>query len=66
MPRVVSSEVMALIDRLFPWAAEQHLHPEEQHQMDYGSLTSVAPVVDAVERIPDELITLQGELAAGF
>ena len=57
MPRVVPSEVVGLVDRLFPWARDQAILPAALHQMDYGSLGTVAALVDMVERIPDELVT---------
>jgi hypothetical protein len=59
MPRVVPSQIVATIDRLFPWAASQ----AEGERIPLGGTSSVqiAAVLDLVEQVPDELITLNAE-----
>lgn len=57
MARVVPSQVVDLIDTIFPWAEK----PAGQKEPIYaGHAEKVAVIVDYVEQIPSELITLEG------
>jgi len=53
MPRVVPSQVVELIDRLFPTAKEnKEFSVSRLHQH------KVAAIIELIEQIPPELITL--------
>ena len=57
MQRIVPSQVVAVIDKLFP-AARTQLEGK-QLLISAGLSSSVAIVLDLVERIPSELIVLE-------
>ena len=56
MPRVVPSQVVELIDRLFPWAATQKVGKE--HPLQPSQTAQMTAVAGLVEQIPGELITV--------
>ena len=61
MPRVVPSQVVSLIDQLFPVATREkvwNLNPDHQNH--------VAAIIDIVDQIPPELLTLKADDYAGF
>jgi hypothetical protein len=58
MARVVPSQVVALIDQAFPTVAEQR--EGQDFMLTMGNAPQLAAIVDLVERIPDELVTLDG------
>lgn len=66
MPRVVPSEVVAFIDRAFPWAADEIMRSHEQSVLTSGHLGTVATLVNLVHGVPEELLVLQGELYIAF
>jgi hypothetical protein len=56
MSRVIPSQAVALIDQIYPWAA----NPDSGgHELNPGASnsSSVAVIVDIVEQIPSELLT---------
>lgn len=61
MPRAVPSEVVALIDRLFPWAKQQEDSPASRRGILITESEKVAGVLELYERIPQELIRLEGQ-----
>jgi hypothetical protein len=65
MPRVVPSDVVAAIDRMFP---QMVARPESFPQVDAGVVPLISAVVALVEAVPNELIVLNpgqyGELTA--
>lgn len=63
MPRVVPSDVVATIDRMFPWVTER---PTEALQVDPSLLLRLAVLVDLVEAVPDELIRLERHWYVAF
>ncbi len=56
MPTVVPSQVVTVLDQMFPWAAASH----EAKILHSGQSTSLAALVDLVEHIPQELLILDG------
>ena len=60
MPRVVPSQIVALIDKLFPWAKNQK---EDDHReaVTKEQSCSVAAVLDLVQQLPPEFITLTSD-----
>jgi hypothetical protein len=57
MPRVVPTQVVEVIDKLFPWAKDQR-EGDEKNYLSQGNMYSVAGVLDLVDSLPRELITL--------
>src|SRR5262249_16991761 len=57
MARVVPSQVVSTIDRLFTWAATQH--EGETRELSCGHSPQIAAILELIDRIPDELITLE-------
>jgi hypothetical protein len=56
MPRVVPSQVVELIDKLFPWAKEQQEGREQV--ITAGSANSIAAILELAQQIAAELIVL--------
>lgn len=59
MPQVIPSQAVALIDRIFPWAAQSE-QGEKGHEIIAGKSGGISVIVDAIEKIATELITLEG------
>jgi hypothetical protein len=59
MPRVVPSQVVALIDRLFPFAAGPDPQPEVT--LNIGHLTKLVAIVSLVDQVPEELKVLDAD-----
>lgn len=57
MSRVVPSQVVDLIDKLFPWAKDQKEN-DGKNYLSAGNSCSIAAVIDLTQQIPSELITL--------
>ncbi len=57
MPRVVPSQVVESIDQLFPENREDTVG-SKKIQLSQSNMFLVASIVNLVERIPPELITL--------
>jgi hypothetical protein len=66
MSRVVPSQVVDLIDKLFPWAKDQKEGTTSKWFLSAGNLCSVAAVLDLLEQLSPELIILQREDYAEF
>jgi hypothetical protein len=60
MPRVVPSQVVDLIDKLFPWAKDQK-EGDAKHSLSAGNSCSIAAILELVQQLPSELITLGAE-----
>jgi hypothetical protein len=63
-PRVLPSQVVALIDSSFPNARPQQEDPTNQSrqwEIGLGATTTLAALVDLVEEIPRELLVLESE-----
>lgn len=58
MPRIVPSQVVNLIDTLFPVAATQQSRGTKMFQITRSDATQCAAIVKMVDQIPPELITL--------
>lgn len=56
MPKVVPSQVVALIDQVFPNAKSEPTFPVYS-----ANAPTLSTIVDLAERIPEELITISGE-----
>jgi len=54
MARIVPSQAVALIDSIFPWAKEG-----TGESLPIGHSDKVAVIVEAIEQIPSELITIE-------
>ena len=65
MPKVTPSQAVALIDRIFPWA-RQGEQITGGTDLTFGVSSAVSTIVELIEQIPDELITLEGDDYAGF
>jgi hypothetical protein len=65
MPRVVPSQVVELIDKLFPWAKDQR-EGDEKNYLSAGNVYSIGAVLDLLQHVPSELITLGPEDHAEF
>jgi hypothetical protein len=65
MPRVVPSQVVALITQMFGFL-DTHDGRHNEFPLDLHSLDRVAALVDVVDQIPPHLITVEGELYAGY
>jgi hypothetical protein len=64
MGRVVPSQVVELIDKLFPWAKDQK---EGNHDDHLTALSiSVAAMLELIQQIPSELIALDSESYVEF
>ncbi len=60
MPRVVPSQVVAMIDRAFPRAKDQ-MEDEPRVELSAGHSTELAGVIELAESVPDELLRLSAE-----
>jgi hypothetical protein len=59
MARVVPSQVRTYIERTYPWATSE---PEKKpRRLDMGQATPLAGLLDLVEQLPPELITVSGD-----
>ena len=56
MPKVVPSQVVALIDQAFPGAKDAPNFPVYS-----GNAATLAAIVSLTDDIPDELITISGD-----
>jgi hypothetical protein len=65
MPRVVPSQVVTVIDRIFRGAAQPN-REKLRWELDVSQSESLAVIVELVEQIPSELITLEGDEYAAF
>lgn len=65
MPRIVPSQVVTLVDRLFPWGATQK-NTKQEVQLERSSTNSLAAVVELADQIPPELITLDPDSYAVY
>ena len=62
MPQMRPHQVLELVDLIFPWAANL----EGNFNIYWGQSGDVKVIVDAVEQIPNELITLNGQDLLAF
>lgn len=60
MHRVFPSQAMVLIDQLFPFAAAQH-ETGDIVAIDYAEAHKVTALLELLDRIPSELIDIEGE-----
>ncbi len=65
MPRVVPSQVIELIDKLFPWAKDQR-EGDTKNFLSAENMYSTSAVLDLLQHVPSELITLGPETNAEF
>jgi hypothetical protein len=67
MPRVVPSQVVGLIDKLFPRAKdEEETTPGCEYSLSPRNSHSVAALLELIQQLPSELITLEPEAYAEF
>jgi len=59
MPRVVPSQVVDLIDQIFPAAKDQIDSQHKRFSLDRTYQNELAAIIDLVEQIPPELIKLE-------
>lgn len=60
MAQVVPSQVVNLIDQMFPFAASQAIGDSGRFNMGMQSAGRLAALLDVLEKIPEELIVLDG------
>lgn len=65
MPRVVPSQVVALIDQMFPFI-KTHEGRHHEFGLDIGALAKVAALVNLIHEVPSHLITVEGDVYGGF
>jgi len=58
MPRVVPSQVVDVIDQLFPAAKNQKDTQQNRFSLSRSNQNELAAIIELVEQIPSELITL--------
>jgi hypothetical protein len=61
MPRVVPSQVVTLIDKLFQFTSSQQDTPQGRTTLDHNNSNSLAAIVELADQIPPELIALEGD-----
>lgn len=66
MPRVVPSQVVRLIERLYPRTAEQSRTSEPALSLNWNDWPRVRAIVDLADQIPDECLLLDGEDYAAY
>ena len=66
MPRIVPSQAVAVIDQLFTFAATQVDDPKQRVNLTMGHMSTLAALVDLLEEIPPELITVDGPAFAKY
>ena len=62
MPRVVPSQVVELIDRLFPAAAGRG----GQGPLNIGSMPQLAAIIHLVDQVPEELLVLDADRYSAY
>ena len=62
MARVVPSIVIAVIDRTFPWAKQA----DYNSNIRFAEASNLAGIVDLLDRLPNELLTLDQNKYADF
>lgn len=58
MPRVVPSQIVSVIDKLFPALAKQKNSPGQEITLDYTHSYSISAVIILVDQVPPELIII--------
>jgi hypothetical protein len=66
VPRVVPSQVVALIDQMFPWAVNQPDDAAHRVFLDIGHAPALEAVVRLAEQIPSELLPADFALYGQF
>lgn len=61
MPLVVPSQVVELIDQMFPWAAVQKVDDVRKNPLNREDSPRLAGIVAMIEKVPSELLTVQGQ-----
>ena len=61
MPRVVPSQVVDLIDQIFPAAKDQIDSQHKRFSLDRTYQNELAAIINLVEQIPPELIKLEAK-----
>ncbi len=64
MPRILPSEIVASIDKMFPMVRDAH--KVGGFILDKGHLASIATVISLTQELPEELISISGELYIEF
>jgi hypothetical protein len=64
MPRVVPAQIIAVIDKLFPWVRDQR--ENDCKTISAGSSGSVAAILDMTEELPQELINSRRRRLGGL
>src|SRR2546426_11449751 len=66
MPRVLPSQVVALIDRMFPFAATQIDQQGARVSLGLAHSHALAAILDVTDQIPRELIIVDGDQYVAF
>jgi hypothetical protein len=66
LPRIVPSQVVELIDQMFPSAKDQPDLKEKRFSIARDHAFSVAAIIDLVEQIPSELLALRSHSYAAL
>lgn len=66
MPRVVPSQVVQVIDRIFPWAKDQRDVKEARVKLDISHVNQAAAIIKLIDNILDELFVLEADDYAKF
>jgi len=64
--RVFPSDVVALIDELFPWVAGAGIPPNGPLQINQTTRPQLASINGALKHLPEEFIILQGRALIEF
>jgi hypothetical protein len=65
MPRVVPTEIVSVIDQNFGWAAKKDRRVESTSVL-FSQTPALAGIVDLLDKLPDELLTLDDSEFATF
>ena len=69
MPRAVPSQVVSLIQQIYPFTENQADTPQGRHAISAGESSRVSAIFELYEQVPDALIRLEGgdltDLAVG-
>ena len=66
MPSILPSQAVGLIDRIFPWVPAQLGGAKKHYSISKLKSGEVAAIINVIEKIPDELIVLNGDDLAAF
>jgi hypothetical protein len=66
MGRVLPSQVVTIIDRMFPWAISPSHYGNYNIVLDRGRIAEVVTIINLIQQVPTELFLVTGELYTAF